>query len=145
MQTLHLDLGERSYPIHIGQGLLQHAELITPHIHGKSAVIVSNTTVAPLYLTATEQLLAGVKQSAAILPDGEAYKTLDTLNQVYTHLLEHKADRKTTLVALGGGVIGDMTGFAAASYQRGVNFILGFNQRLHGGFGTVCTTGRKSR
>lgn len=123
MQTLHLDLGERSYPIHIGQGLLQHAELITPHIHGKSAVIVSNTTVAPLYLTATEQLLAGVKQSAAILPDGEAYKTLDTLNQVYTHLLEQKADRKTTLVALGGGVIGDMTGFTAASYQRGVNFI----------------------
>ena len=123
MQTLHLDLGERSYPIHIGQGLLQHAELITPHIHGKSAVIVSNTTVAPLYLTATEQLLAGVKQSAAILPDGEAYKTLDMLNQVYTHLLEQKADRKTTLVALGGGVIGDMTGFAAASYQRGVNFI----------------------
>ena len=123
MQTLHLDLGERSYPIHIGQGLLQHAELITPHIHGKSAVIVSNTTVAPMYLTATEQLLAGVKQSAAILPDGEAYKTLDTLNQVYTHLLEQKADRKTTLVALGGGVIGDMTGFAAASYQRGVNFI----------------------
>lgn len=123
MQTLHLDLGERSYPIHIGQGLLQHAELITPHIHGKSAVIVSNTTIAPLYLGATEQLLQGFKQSAAILPDGEAYKTLDTLNQVYTHLLEHKADRKTTLVALGGGVIGDMTGFAAASYQRGVNFI----------------------
>ena len=123
MQTLHLDLGERSYPIHIGQGLLQHAELLTPHIHGKSAVIVSNTTVAPLYLAATERLLAGVKQSAAILPDGERYKTLDTLNQVYTHLLEQKADRKTTLIALGGGVIGDMTGFAAASYQRGVNFI----------------------
>ena len=123
MQTLHLDLGERSYPIHIGQGLLQHAGLLTPHIHGKSVVIVSNTTVAPLYLAATEQLLTGVKQSAAILPDGESYKTLDTLNQVYTHLLEHKADRKTTLVALGGGVIGDMTGFAAASYQRGVNFI----------------------
>jgi 3-dehydroquinate synthase len=123
MQTLNLDLGERSYPIHIGQGLLQSAELIRPHIHGNSAVIVSNTTIAPLYLAAAEQLVSGFKHSAAILPDGESYKNLDTLNQVYTHLLEHKADRKTTLIALGGGVIGDMTGFAAASYQRGVNFI----------------------
>ncbi len=123
MQTLNLDLGERSYPIHIGQGLLKQAELLTPHIHGKSVVTVSNTTVAPLYLAATEQLLSGFKHSAAILPDGEQYKTLDVLNQIYTHLLEHKADRKTTLVALGGGVIGDMTGFAAASYQRGINFI----------------------
>lgn len=123
MQTLNLDLGERSYPIHIGQGLLKQAELLMPHIHGKSVVTVSNTTVAPLYLAATEQLLSSFKHSAAILPDGEQYKTLDVLNQIYTHLLEHKADRKTTLVALGGGVIGDMTGFAAASYQRGINFI----------------------
>ena len=123
MQTLKVDLGERAYPIHIGQGLLQQADLMQPHVHGKSVVTVSNTTVAPLYLTATQALLQPFKQSAAILPDGEAYKTLDTLNQLYTHLLEHKADRKTTLVALGGGVIGDMTGFAAASYQRGVNFI----------------------
>ena len=123
MQTLKVDLAERAYPIHIGQGLLQQADLIQPHVHGKSVVTVSNTTVAPLYLTAMQALLQPFKQSAAILPDGEAYKTLETLNQIYTHLLEHKADRKTTLVALGGGVIGDMTGFAAASYQRGVNFI----------------------
>ncbi|MDD5392133.1 MAG: 3-dehydroquinate synthase [Thiothrix sp.] len=123
MQTLNLDLGERSYPIHIGQGLLQQAELVTPHIKGKSAVVVSNTTVAPLYLAATERLLDGLKHSAAILPDGEEYKNLDVLNQIYTHLLEQRADRKTTLIALGGGVVGDMTGYAAASYQRGINFI----------------------
>lgn len=123
MQTLNLDLGERSYPIHIGQGLLQQAELVTPHIKGKSAVVVSNTTVAPLYLAAAQAMLTGLKHSAVTLPDGEAYKNLDVLNQIYTHLLEHKADRKTTLIALGGGVVGDMTGYAAASYQRGVNFI----------------------
>ncbi len=123
MQTLNLDLGERSYPIHIGQGLLQQAELVTPHIKGKSAVVVTNTTVAPLYLDATQRLLTGLKHSAVILPDGEGYKNLDVLNQIYTHLLENKADRKTTLIALGGGVVGDMTGYAAASYQRGINFI----------------------
>jgi 3-dehydroquinate synthase len=123
MQTLNLDLGERSYPIHIGQGLLQQAELVTPHIKGRSAVVVTNTTVAPLYLEATQRLLTGLKHSAVILPDGEGYKNLDVLNQIYTHLLENKADRKTTLIALGGGVVGDMTGYAAASYQRGINFI----------------------
>lgn len=123
MQTLHLDLGERSYPIHIGQGLLRQAELLTPHIHGNSVATVSNTTIAPLYLQAAEQLLEGFKHSSVILPDGEEYKNLDTLNRIYTHLLEQHADRKTTLVALGGGVVGDMTGYAASSYQRGVNFI----------------------
>lgn len=123
MQTLPLDLGPRSYPIHIGQGLLQRPELLTPHIRGNSAVVVSNTTVAPLYLDKTERLLAGLRHSASILPDGEAYKTLDTLNRIYTHLLEKRADRKTTLIALGGGVVGDMAGFAAASYQRGISFI----------------------
>ena len=123
MQTLNLDLGERSYPIHIGQGLLQQSELVTPHIKGKSAVVVTNTTVAPLYLEATQRLLTGLKHSTVILPDGEGYKNLDVLNQIYTHLLESKADRKTTLIALGGGVVGDMTGYAAASYQRGINFI----------------------
>lgn len=123
MQTLNLDLGDRSYPIHIGQGLLKQPELITPHIHGRSAALVSNETIAPLYLEAAESLLCELKQSAVILPDGEQYKSLDTVNQVFTHLLEQHADRKTTLIALGGGVVGDMTGFAAASYQRGVNFI----------------------
>lgn len=123
MQTLNLDLGDRSYPIYIGQGLLQQPELLTEHIQGKSCVTVSNETIAPLYLEAINTALESYKQSAVILPDGEAYKNLETLNQIYTHLLESKADRKTTLIALGGGVVGDMTGFAAASYQRGVNFI----------------------
>ncbi len=125
MQTLNLDLGERSYPIHIGQGLLAQAELLSPHIHGKSCVTVSNTTVAPLYLSTLEATTAisGRRHSAVILPDGEAYKSLTVLDQIYTHLLEQHADRKTTLIALGGGVVGDMAGFAAASYQRGVNFI----------------------
>lgn len=123
MQTLNLDLGERSYPIYIGQGLLQQANLLTPHIQGKRVVTVSNTTVAPLYLPTVEPHLTAYQPSSCILPDGEAYKNLEVLNTIYTHLLTHKADRKTTLLALGGGVVGDITGFAAASYQRGINFI----------------------
>lgn len=123
MQTLQVDLGERSYPIYIGQGLLIQADWIRPHIHGKRAVTISNTTVAPLYLDAVQSTLEGLNNSTHIMPDGEEYKTLDTCNGIYTHLLENKADRKTTLLALGGGVVGDMVGFAAATYQRGVNFI----------------------
>lgn len=123
MQTLKLDLGERSYPIYIGRGLLSEPELILPHIQGASCITVSNETVAPLYLSQLEQNIAALKHSAVILPDGEAFKNLDTMNLIYTHLLEQHADRKTTLLALGGGVVGDMCGFAAASYQRGVNFI----------------------
>lgn len=123
MQTLELDLGDRSYPIHIGRGLLAQPELIVPHIHGGRCVTVSNETVAPLYLKHLEQNIASLKHSAVILPDGESFKNLETLNLIYTHLLEQRADRKTTLLALGGGVVGDMCGFAAASYQRGVNFI----------------------
>lgn len=123
MQTLNLDLGDRSYPIYIGQDLLQKPELLTEHLQGKSCVTVSNEKVAPLYLAPVTTAVQPLRHSAVILPDGEAYKNLETLKQIYTHLLEHKADRKTTLVALGGGVVGDMTGFAAASYQRGVNFI----------------------
>ncbi len=123
MQTLELDLGERSYPIHIGRGLLSQSELILPHIHGSSCVTVSNDTVAPLYLEQLEQNIAALRHSSVILPDGEVFKTLETLNLIYTHLLEQRVDRKTTLLALGGGVVGDMCGFAAASYQRGVNFI----------------------
>jgi 3-dehydroquinate synthase len=123
MQTLELDLGSRSYPIHIGRGLLAKPELILPHIHGNSCVTVSNETVAPLYLRRLEQNIESLKHSAVILPDGESFKTLETMNTIYTHLLEQRVDRKTTLLALGGGVVGDMCGFAAASYQRGVNFI----------------------
>jgi len=125
MQTLTVDLGDRSYPIHIGAGLLNQAELILPHLAQKRVMIVTNTTVAPLYLaqlTATLQA-GGVTAAQVVLPDGEAYKNWETLNLIFDALLTQRAERKTTLIALGGGVIGDMTGFAAASYQRGVPFI----------------------
>ena len=123
MRTLELDLGDKSYPIYIGQDLLSKAELITPYIHGKQVMIVTNTTVAPLYLEQVKSLLGDYQLAEVILPDGEEFKTLDTVNQIFTALLEAKFDRSCTLVALGGGVVGDMTGFAAASYQRGVNFV----------------------
>jgi len=123
MQTLTVALGERSYPIDIGRGLLDDPERFAPHIRGQRVMIVTNETVAPLYLDRLKHTLSGFRTEAVILPDGEAYKTLETLNQVYTSLLEARLDRKATLVALGGGVIGDITGFAAASYQRGVDFI----------------------
>ena len=123
MQTLHVDLGERSYPIHIGQNLLNQPELLRQAIHGKSALVVSNTTVAPLYRARLDAALHGLKTADVILPDGEAYKSIDSLQKIWDALIEGRFDRNTTLIALGGGVIGDITGFAAASYQRGVNFI----------------------
>ncbi len=125
MDTVTVDLGERSYPIHIGPGLLGRHGLLDPHIRGRQVLIVSNTTVAPLYLDATRALLDPDTHQieTLILPDGEAYKTLETVNRIYDTLLEHHFDRRCTLIALGGGVIGDMVGFAAATYQRGVDFI----------------------
>lgn len=121
--TLTVDLGDRSYPIHIGSGLLEQAELLTPHIHGNKVVIVSNTTVAPLYLEKVQALLTDFEVHEVILPDGESYKTMDTMQSILTSMLEQRCDRKTTVIALGGGVVGDITGFASACYQRGVNFI----------------------
>ena len=125
MQTLTVDLGDRSYPIHIGAGLLRQIELILPHLAQKRVMIVTNTTVAPLYLAQVTAMLelGGVAVTQIVLPDGEAHKNWETLNLIFDALLAHRAERKTTLIALGGGVIGDMTGFAAASYQRGVPFI----------------------
>ncbi len=125
MQTLTVDLGDRSYPIHIGAGLLGRGELILPHLAQKRVMVVTNTTVAPLYLAQLTAMLeaGGVKVAQVVLPDGEAYKNWETLNLVFDALLTDRAERKTTLIALGGGVIGDMTGFAAACYQRGVPFI----------------------
>lgn len=123
METLRVDLGERSYPIHIGSGLLDRLSTLLPALAGKQVLVVTNTTIAPLYL---ERVLAGLtnfKVDVIVLPDGEQFKTLDTLNQIFTKLLESRHSRTTTLVALGGGVIGDITGFAAAAYQRGVDFI----------------------
>ncbi len=123
MTTLTVDLGERSYPIYIGSNLLGQAELLKKHIPGTSALIVSNETVAPLYLEKTQAMLTGLKTASVILPDGEKYKNLEVLNHIYDGLLRNRFDRNTTVIALGGGVVGDMAGFAAASYQRGVNLI----------------------
>lgn len=123
MKTLTVNLKERSYPIYIGQGLLGQPELLASFIQGKQVLIVSNDTVAPLYLEKTLEGLKNFQCESVILPDGEQYKTLDTTNLIFDALLEHRFDRHCTLIALGGGVVGDITGFAAASYQRGVNFI----------------------
>lgn len=125
MQTLEVSLGDRSYPIHIGSQLLTQANLILPHLKRKQVAIVSNTTVAPLYMDKLTQPLqsAGVNVIEIILPDGEAYKNSDTLNLIYDALLKNRCERSTTLIALGGGVIGDLTGYAAATYLRGVPFI----------------------
>jgi len=125
MQTLKVELANRSYPIHIGRGLVSNADLILPHLKRKHVAIVTNTTVAPLYL---EQLSAslqatGISVISIILPDGEAYKNSETLNLIYDALLQNRCERSTTLIALGGGVIGDLTGYAAATYLRGVPFI----------------------
>ena len=123
MTTLTVDLGERSYPIYIGSSLLGDKELLKPYIPGNSALIVTNETVAPLYLEKTQSMLSGLRHEAVILPDGEKYKNLEVLNQIYDSLLRNRFDRNTTVIALGGGVVGDMAGFAAASYQRGVHLI----------------------
>ena len=125
MQTLQVSLGSRSYPIHIGQGLIESSNLIIPHLKRKQVAIVSNTTVAPLYLAQLTKPLqaAGIEVISIILPDGEAYKNTETLNLIYDALLQNRCERSTTLIALGGGVIGDLTGYAAATYLRGVPFI----------------------
>ena len=125
MKTLEVKLGDRSYPIQIGQGLLAQAELILPYLKRKQVAVVTNTTVAPLYLERLSEPLRsrGVDVISIILPDGEAYKNSATLNLIYDALLQHRAERSTTLIALGGGVIGDLTGYAAATYLRGVPFI----------------------
>ena len=125
MQTLNVALGNRAYPIHIGSGLLSQVNLILPHLKRKNVAIVTNTTVAPLYLAKLSQALkdAGVSVLEIVLPDGEAYKNSETLNLIYDALLKNRCERSTTLIALGGGVIGDLTGFAAATYLRGVPFI----------------------
>ncbi|WP_221074945.1 3-dehydroquinate synthase [Agarivorans aestuarii] len=123
MECLTVALGERSYPISIGQGLLNQVDLLSSAITSKKVMVVTNTKVAPLYL---EQLLACLSQYQAdvvTLPDGEQYKNLDTLNLIFSELLAQQHSRDTTIVALGGGVIGDMAGFAAACYQRAVPFV----------------------
>ena len=123
MRTLQVDLGERSYPIIIGSHLLGQGDLLRPYIAGRQVAIVTNSTVAPLYLERLQQALGGYAVISIVLPDGEAFKDWQHLQLIFDGLLQARHDRRTTLIALGGGVVGDMTGFAAACYQRGVDFI----------------------
>jgi 3-dehydroquinate synthase len=123
MKTLHVSLGERSYPIYIGDSILSQTDLLTQHIQSKEVLVVTNTTIAPLYLQSVLDLLTEYRSESVILPDGEEFKNLEILNQVFDKLLQSHFSRQVTIIALGGGVIGDMTGFAAACYQRGVPFI----------------------
>lgn len=123
MERLNVELADRSYPISIGSGLLAQRDLFTQAIRGRRVMIVTNETVAPLYLQRLQQTLDGYQLDACVLQDGEAYKTLDSFGRIMTALLDGGHGRDTTIVALGGGVIGDLAGFAAASYQRGVGFI----------------------
>ncbi len=123
MKTLTVDLGARSYPIHIGAGLLDDAALARPCVRGQRAAIVTNDVVGPLYLNRVRTLFSAFDPVTIVLPDGESHKTLAVLDRIFDALLENRCDRKTTIVALGGGVVGDMAGFAAATYRRGVPFI----------------------
>lgn len=125
IETLNVALGDRSYPIHIGAGVITQVELLLPYIKQKKVVVVTNTTVAPLYLEMLRSTLEsrGISVLPVVLPDGEQFKTWETLNLIFDALLSARCERGTTLIALGGGVIGDMGGFAAACYQRGMPFI----------------------
>ncbi len=123
VKTLTIDLGDRSYPIHIGAGLLTASGLIDRHVVGRQVLVVTNDVVAPLYLEPVMASITAPDKASLVLPDGEAFKTLDTVNRIFDTLLERRYSRNATLVALGGGVIGDVVGFAAACYQRGIPFI----------------------
>lgn len=121
--TVDVQLGERSYPILIGRGLLSEPGVLQPWIGGDSVLVVTNETIAPLYLEPVRAAAAPARVATCVLPDGERYKNLETLNAVFDEALRERLDRATTVIALGGGVVGDMAGFAAAVYQRGVAFI----------------------
>ena len=121
-ETVDIDFGPRSYPIMIGTDLLQEPGLLNQFVQGK-AMVVTNDTIAPLYLDKVLDALGNTPKASVVLPDGEAHKTIDTLDLIFEALLSEGFDRGCTIIALGGGVIGDMAGFAAASYQRGVDFI----------------------
>ncbi|CAL1382263.1 unnamed protein product [Linum trigynum] len=125
--VVEVELGNRSYPIYIGSGLLNQPNLLQRHVHGKRVLVVTNETVAPLYLDRVVEALTqgnpNVTVESVVLPDGEKHKNMDVLMKVFDKAIESRLDRKSTFVALGGGVIGDMCGYAAASYLRGVNFI----------------------
>lgn len=123
MKTLHVDLANRGYPIFIGEGLFDQIDLWKQYIKSKQVLIVTNTTIAPLYLQPLEIALKSYQVASVVLPDGEQFKTLDSVNLIFEKLLSLAFGRNATLIALGGGVVGDMGGFAAACYQRGIDFI----------------------
>lgn len=123
MKTLIIKTGSHSYPVYTGENLLDKKDYLSAHINGNSVVIVTNEIIAPLYLERLKSKLTSYQTKQIILPDGEQWKNLDTLSKIFNTLMEHKCDRKTTLIALGGGVVGDITGFAAACYRRGVPVI----------------------
>ncbi|HZF23227.1 MAG TPA: 3-dehydroquinate synthase [Burkholderiales bacterium] len=125
MRTITVGLGERSYPIYIDRGLLARTELLLPHLGQRKVVIVTNSTIAPLYVEPLTSALgnAAVEVVPIVVPDGEDHKNWQTLNTIFDLLLTHRCERRTTIIALGGGVVGDLAGFAAATYQRGLPFI----------------------
>ena len=123
MERLRIELGQRSYPILIGPGLLHDAALVGGSVAARDVLVVTNTTVAPLYLAPLERSLEGKRVASVALPDGEQHKTLETLARVFDALVERRLNRDACVIALGGGVVGDMAGFAAACYQRGVDYV----------------------
>ncbi|MDE0309785.1 MAG: 3-dehydroquinate synthase [Acidiferrobacterales bacterium] len=124
MNIINVDLPDRSYPIYIGTELLGNTRLYEPHIHGSKVLVVTNSTIEPLYAPTVVDAIRPLGQvDTFVLPDGEIHKNLNTINRIFDHMIETMCDRTTTVIALGGGVVGDITGFAAACYQRGVPFI----------------------
>ena len=123
--VVSVDLGDRAYPIYIGQGMMEVGDELRKHVTSKKAMIVTNTKVGPLYSAKVRNALEqkGVEVFEVVLPDGEEFKNMDELSKVLDACMTARLDRKSTLIALGGGVIGDMTGFAAAIYQRGIKFV----------------------
>ncbi len=123
MRTLNVDLGARSYPVHIGSDLLGNVDLYAPYIKGRQVMIITNETVAPLYLSRLKTALDGFEIHVTVLKDGEQFKNLAATEQIFESMLRVPCDRNVTMIALGGGVVGDIAGFAAGCYQRGVPFI----------------------
>jgi 3-dehydroquinate synthase len=123
MKEIRVELGDHAYPILIGKGLLDQPEIFKNCIRSKQIMVVTNDTIAPLFLDRIMQSLQGFTTDKVIIPDGEEYKTLEVMNEIITRLLQQRFSRNCCLIALGGGVIGDITGFAAACYQRGVDYI----------------------
>lgn len=123
VERLQIELGDRSYPILIGKGLLKDAELLQKYIAARNLLIVTNDRVAPLYLAPLKQALSSRRVAEVVLPDGEAYKSLDVLTRIFDACVATRLNRDAAIVALGGGVVGDMAGFAAACYQRGIDYV----------------------